>query len=155
MATYEGMKFVWLSAQPADPAAPTVAEVAAGVDISAYVTRDGYAPNVTQNQVDKASIADIFDAQAQGSYGASLSLTFFMERAGGTLAYDTFKVPGVTGAMVVGRNGSVAATEDVIVFSEAESGQPEFPNSAANEEQKCTVSFALEVAPNWDAAVTA
>ncbi|MGW8565655.1 phage tail tube protein [Isoptericola sp. NPDC055881] len=50
---FDGNMAVWLVPAIANPAAPTVAEITAGVDISCYLTPDGYAPTA-----DQATITD-------------------------------------------------------------------------------------------------
>lgn len=50
---FDGNMAVWLVPTIANPDAPTAAEIAAGVDISCYLTPDGYAPTV-----DQATITD-------------------------------------------------------------------------------------------------
>lgn len=50
---FDGNMAVWLVPTIAEPSAPTVAEITAGVDISCYLTPDGYAPTA-----DQATITD-------------------------------------------------------------------------------------------------
>lgn len=45
---FDGNMAVWLVPAIANPAAPTVAEITAGTDISCYLTPDGYAPTAEQ-----------------------------------------------------------------------------------------------------------
>ena len=154
MAVYEGVYHIdWLDSDPTDPAAPTSAEIEGGTDLTDFVTKDGVNPSITNNRVDKASIADTFDAQVMGSWGAQLAITFFKERAGETTAYDELGSRGVTGCVIITPGGAAASSGEAYVYPSVETGTPVFPASASNEEQKFTVEFASELAPVLDAVI--
>lgn len=59
----------------ADIAAPTVAELDAGTDWSAFIMKDGLSEPSDQNNTPVASLLDTFNAQVPGSFGGSIELT--------------------------------------------------------------------------------
>lgn len=156
MAGYEEtMHFYFLAANPADPEAPTMAEINAGDDVTEYVTKDGWAPGMTNNRRSTASIAESFDAEKQGSWGSQVALTMFKDRNGDTAAWDLLSQRRLSGCLVVTPNGPATATEAAYVYPNVETGAPTLPSSAANEEQKFTVEFACGSSPYLDAVVAA
>lgn len=150
----------WLDADPAAPAAPTVAEIGAGHDLTEYVAIDGLALNMGNSRVSGADLLSAFDNESMGRWQASPSLTFKKRLVGGTeVAWTTLGDRGVAGCLVVFLNltpgTAVAAAQKCSVFPGCVSGAPQIANTAANEEQKFTVEIACGKEPKMKATVAA
>jgi hypothetical protein len=154
----ENYEVYWLDAAPADPAAPTVAELTAGDDITSYIPKDGFAPGVSNNRVAAGDLSTAFDAEIMGSHGAQLSVTAFLDDTTNT-AFDTFGVRGATGAFVaIWDGGGAAAGSKAFVWPYVEAGSPTLPTTAANERQTFTADFAVGgdgTEPEYHATVAA
>lgn len=150
----ENYHVYWLDAAPANTAAPTVAEITAGDDITAFIPKDGFSPGVTNNRVSAADLSTAFDAEIMGSHGAALSVTAFMDDTTNT-AFESFGVRGTTGTIVVCWRGAAAALEPAFVWPDVEAGSPSLPTTAANERQTFTIEFAVRVEPDYHAAIAA
>lgn len=152
---HEGMtKVSWVSTI-ASIAAPTVAELTAGTDITTYITKDGLSVPQSQNMVDNTSLAETFDAQVVGSWGGSLSLT--MKRNTTDTAWNLFDY-GDNGYLVVRRgithDTAFAAAQKVEVYP-AQSHKPVPNNTAANAQATFTVGLAVTAEPELVATVAA
>lgn len=148
-----------LATPPADPEAPTMAEINAGDDITDYIPKDGFAPGVSNNRVPAGSLATSFDGELMGSHGAQLAITAFMDdQNGANDAFDTFGVRGWTGAFVVTWRAAAAAGEPAFVWPYVEAGSPGLPTTAANERQTFNAEFAVGgdgTEPEYHATVAA
>jgi hypothetical protein len=139
-------------------AAPTVAQITAGTDITTLVSKDGVQYGTSENKVSTADIATAFDSETIGSWGASLQLTFFKDDVSDT-AWDLF-VRGLVGFIVIapygftGANNTPAAANKVYVFPVI-TQQPQIAPSAANERQTFMSSFAVTSPPEYRAVVAA
>lgn len=155
----ENYAVYWLDTAPSNPAAPTVAELTAGTDITAYIPKDGFAPGVSNNRVAAGDLSTAFDAEIMGSHGAQLSVTAFMDDGATNEAFDTFGVRGATGAFVaIWDGGGPVASSKCFVWPYVEAGSPQLPTTAANERQTFTAEFAVGgdgSEPNYHAAVAA
>lgn len=148
----QNTRVVWVPTI-ADTDAPTVAELTAGTDITAYLTKDGLETPSDQNMVDNAGLDENFDAQGVGSFGGAIVIKAF--RTDTDAAWNLFAY-GTEGYIVVGRDsaGGIAATHVVEVYP-AQMHQPVMMATAANERQKFTVRLAATAAPTLDAVVAA
>lgn len=84
MARYsggDGMTKVVFALAIADISAPTVAELTAGSDWSAFIMKDGLSEPSDQNNTPVASLADTFNAQVVGSFGGAIELTVQRDNA--------------------------------------------------------------------------
>lgn len=151
---YEGRtKIHWLTTI-ADTDAPTAAEITAGVDLTPFVTKDGYQPNVTNNTIDTGGIDTDFNSMVQGSYGADLTLVCMRDDTTDT-AFDTL-VRLAQGYIVVGLNSAGGiGTGDVVEVWEAELGTPVMANSGQDTLQTFTVNAAVATEPVFDAVAAA
>jgi hypothetical protein len=72
---FDGNMAVWLVPTIADPSAPTVAEITAGVDISCYLTPDGYAPTADQATItdDRLCSTETFGQPGRKTRGLTLT----------------------------------------------------------------------------------
>jgi hypothetical protein len=148
-----------LPAAPANPAAPTMAEITAGDDITAFIPKDGFAPGVSNNRVPAGDLSTAFDGELMGSHGAQLTITAFMDDGDGdNLAFDTFGVRGWSGAIVACWRGAAAVGEPCFVWPYVEAGSPILPTTAANERQTFQAEFAVGgdgTEPNYHAEIAA
>lgn len=152
----ENYEVYWGDTAPANPAAPTVAELTAMTNVTPFIPKDGFAPGVSNSRVNAADLSTAFDAEIMGSHGAKLSVTAFMDDAANT-AFDTFGVRGATGCFVAiwDGKGKVAASK-AFVWPHVEAGSPSLPTTAANERQTFTAEFAVGgdgTEPNYHAVV--
>lgn len=153
---YEGKTRIQWVTTISSKTAPTVAELNAGTNITSYVTKDGLTTPATQNMVDNATIAETFDAQVVGSWGGALELMMRREYPTDT-AWDLLSY-GDSGYIVVRRGIAVstayAAGQKVEVYP-AQAHQPVMEPSAANEQQRFKVAFAVTSEPSMKATVAA
>lgn len=143
----------WLTAV-ANKAAPTVAEITAGVALTSFVTKDGVNPGLTTNNADSASIADTFDAEVTGSWGASFELTMFRDNTADT-AWNLC-VYGTNGFLVVDRfraAGVLPSAGNKVEVWPAQMHQPVPQATAANTQLRFTENFAITSQPNLSATV--
>jgi hypothetical protein len=134
---------------------PSLTEIQAGVDLTNFVAKDGVAVNINTNNVDSATIAEAFDAQVVGSWGADLQLTMFRDDSADT-AWNTC-VYGSNGYIVIDRfnaSGSDPSNGDKVEVWPAEMHQPSPQNSAANTQVRFVESFAVTSEPSLNATVT-
>lgn len=153
---HEGMTKVSFVPTITNKAAPTVAQLAAGTDITTYLTKDGLKVPQSQNMVDNTSLAETFDAKVVGSWGGDLSLT--MKRDNGTdTAWDLFDY-GETGYIVVRRGvahaTAFAAAQKVEVYP-VQSHMPVPNDTASNAQATFTVGLAVTSEPELAAVVAA
>jgi hypothetical protein len=151
---YEGKTNVYWLTTCANIAAPTVAEITAGVALTNFVTKDGVAVNLTTNNVDNATIAETFDAETVGSWGGELELTLFRDATADT-AWTTC-VYGTAGYVVIDRfraSGTLPIATNKVEVWPATMHQPVPENSAANTLLRFKEKFAITGAPNLKATV--
>lgn len=72
---FDGNMAVWIVPAIANTAAPTVAEITAGVDISCYLTPDGYAPTAEQATITDNRLCSTETFGQPGRKTRGLSLT--------------------------------------------------------------------------------
>lgn len=135
-----------------DIAAPTTAEIAAGTDITPYVTKDGVNPGISNNRVPSGTIDTAFDAEEPGSWGSALSLTGEKDDTDDAF-FDLF-VRGTRGNILIGWAGGVAADDPAYVWPVA-AMSPELPASAANTKQTVTTPFTVTSPPDFRAVIAA
>ena len=127
-------------------AAPTVAQINAGPDITCFITRDGLNPGGTTNKVDSAGLCTRIDGQVVGSVGYDFTLKMFRDNAsGGDDAWDLANW-GDLGQLVVRRgvpySTAFAAAQKVEVY-DAQMGEPIPTSSAANTNQSFELGLAV------------
>ena len=152
---YEQKTNVWWVPTIATTSTPRVNELTAGTSLTNFIAKDGVEVNINTNNVDSATIAQIFDAQSVGSYGADLKLTMFRDDGTDT-AWNTC-VYGSTGYVVISRftaSGSNPANGAKVEVWPAQMHQPSPQNSAANEVVKFVEVFAVTSQPYLSATVT-
>jgi hypothetical protein len=144
-------------------AAPTVAEIAAGVDLTGLLTRDGLNTPSEGSTIDVAGANERYNATASGSYGGQpITAKFFRDTVTGSdLAWST--LPAQTqGYLVIRRFGgstnsssdAFAAAQKVEVWPIDVMDRTMLP-IADNEAQKFEVRMAVPTAPVQSATVAA
>jgi len=143
----------WLTAV-SNKAAPTVAEITAGVALTSFVTKDGVSPSINGNNVDSATIAETFDATVVGSWSADMEVTMFRDNSADT-AWNLC-VYGTNGFLVIDRfrtSGTLPSAGHKVEVWPAQMHQPAPSNTASNEMLKFTEKFAITSQPNLSATV--
>jgi len=146
---YEAHTQVWWCTAIATASTPAVSEITAGVNITNFISKDGLARNVNTNNVDSATIAEIFDAQVVGSWGGELELTLFRDAAVDT-AWNLFNNYGSTGYVVIDpiRVAGVMPTQgSKVEVWPAMMHTPAPENSAANTNVRFTEKLAVTSTP--------
>lgn len=147
----------------ANPAAPTLAEIAAGVDVTPWLTRDGLTTPLDGSTIDVAGANTRYNATASGSYGGQpISMRFFRDDdPDDDIAWDT--LPRQTKAYAVVRRfgGATGSSDDPFLAAQKVESWPIDVLSrtnmpiADNEGQKFEVSAAVPGVPSEDAVVAA
>jgi hypothetical protein len=117
-------------------AAPTVAEIAAGTEITPWLPVDGWQPSRTNNKSSTAMMDNAYVSQRMGTFQDDLELTFTRDDASSTV-WDLFD-HGTAGFVVVApfkdEDGDTAA--DRVEVWPVESSKPAPQASGENEDQK-------------------
>jgi hypothetical protein len=151
--TYEDTKVYWLPAV-ANKAAPTVAEIGAGTDLTPFVPVDGVARDSSQNKASQAMLGGAFVTERVGTWSFSATLTLMRHiLAGDDDAWELFD-RGTEGFLLISPFGAAVAGLRVEVIP-AEAHQPIMQATAENAYQKFTVAFASTAEPDFDAVVAA
>jgi len=129
---------------------PELSEIAAGEDITEYVTKDGLSFGATNNRVPVGSLATLFAGELMGTYGYQVSLKCFKDDDD-DVAWELF-THKARGYLVVCPFGAAGNGAEAYVF-DVECGQRELQNSAENERQTFVVPFAVPTTPALDAVV--
>ena len=143
----------------ANKAAPTVAEINAGTDLTPHMTKDGLTVPSGQNMVDDSNLNEVFDAQVVGSYGGPISMTMKRNNgAGGTDTAWNLITYGLAGYLVVRRGiasaTAFAASQAVEVYP-VQYHEPVMMQTATNEQARFTAQAAVTSAPSLKAVVAA
>lgn len=156
MARYanDGMIKVYFVTTIANKAAPTVAELNAGTDISNFITKDGLTVPSNQNNVANASLAETFDSELPGSFGGPLSMTGIRDAA--TDTFWNLVVYGTAGFIVVRRGTATAtawaSTQKVEVYPMTWH-EPIPMQTASNEQGRFTAAAPVSSQPSLKATV--
>jgi hypothetical protein len=147
-------KVFWLDTAPGDAAAPTVAEITAGTDITSFVPKDGFKLGVSNNRVSGGSLDESFLDESMGTWTSALAVDAYLDDTTNT-AYETIGVRGATGAIVAIPVGGNVATKKAYVWPDVEAGTPIPMDTAENARQKFTAEFAVRQAPELHATIAA
>lgn len=138
----DGMtKIIWVTTI-SNTAAPTVAEIGAGVTLETFVTPDGLALTTSTDPVDNTSISSVQSTQVAGRRTDEIEITF--KQQGQAAAPWTTFASRPTGYVVI-RRGVATATaianpQKVQVFP-AQAGDRQMISPAPNELEKFSVKF--------------
>lgn len=156
MARYanDGMIRIVVVSSIANIAAPTVAEIGAGTNITNFVTKDGLSVPANQNNVPNASLAETFDSELPGSFGGTLTLTGIRDAA--TDTFWDLVVYGTATHLWVRRGiataTAVAASQKCEVYP-ITWHEPIPLQTAPNEQGRFTAAAPVRSQPNLKATV--
>lgn len=145
------VKVFWLPTV-ASKAAPSVANIAAGTELTPFLPTAGVGIDWTQNNASIDMLDESFTAEVIGTEGATITLTFVRDDAADD-AWDLF-VRGTNGYLLVSRFGAPVALDVVEVYP-VQSHRPVPLTPATNEFQQARVSLAVHDAPELNAVVAA
>lgn len=155
---YEERTRVYWVPTIASIAAPTVAELNAGTDLSCFITKDGLTEPNSQNMVDAAALCERFDAQRVGSFGGTIGLKMYRDTVDADDDAYNLCVYGTNGYLVrrwgVTHGTAWAAAQKVAVFP-AEMHEPVMNDTAANTMATFNETLAVTGQPNLKATVAA
>ena len=145
---YEERTNVYWVVTIATASTPSVAEITAGVNLTTFITKDGVKPGISTNNVDSATIAQSFNAEVVGSWGASFELEMFRDNTADT-AWTTC-VRGSTGYVVVDRfntSGTLPTNNGKVEVYPAQMHQPRPLDSAKDTQVRFVETFAVTSQP--------
>lgn len=150
----DGQLRVHVVASISNIAAPTVAEINAGTNISNFITKDGLTVPANQNNVANASLAETFDSELPGSFGGAIEMTGIRDNATDTF-WDLVVYNTVTHLVV--RRGvptatAFAASQKVEVYP-ITWHEPIPLQTASNEQGRFTAMAPVRSQPNLKATV--
>jgi len=156
MAFYsaEGNSLFYYVASIANIAAPTVAELNAGTNLTSFVPPDGFNPTTTQNMVDTSSLADSFDVMVIGTEGGPITMTFRRNNTADT-AWNLM-TRGLAGFWVFREGIPVATTWTIAQNAQVYPMQAHHPipnQTAKNAARTFNCTTAITSAPNRKAVV--
>lgn len=147
------VKVTWVDAL-VDPAAPTTAELGGGVDLESFITPDGLAVEIGDDEVDTSSLNSTFSATRAGRGTVDIEVTF-KDQGKNNAPWTTFS-DRPAGFMVIRRNidsdVAYSAGDDVEVYT-ATAGDPQIEAPAANEMSKFMIGFYASSDPILAASV--
>jgi hypothetical protein len=152
---HEGNTTIWWVTSIASVAAPTVAEINAGVDLTPFVTKDGLKIGSKSDRAKNDDISSPHQSELPGGYGEAPSLTCKRDSSSDT-AWNTLSTRGTAGYLVVRRlvayGTAVAAGQKVEVYPSS-TLEVEVPDTAENERVKFTTPLVVTSAPNKKSTV--
>lgn len=140
----------------ADPTAPTVAEIGAGTEITAFLPKDGWEESPTFNRVDFGKLSTTFGGEGLGTWRTSVDVTILLDDNADT-AWDLYQTHARSTYMVVlpyKGTGAVAAADVARVY-EVETSQAVPLATAENQRQMAMVAVAVREYPDYDVTVAA
>lgn len=140
----------------ADVTAPTVTEIGAGVELTAWLTRDGLTTPQEGSTADAGDVSSRYNKTVSGSYGGQpLVMKFHRDSvAANDDAWDTLP-RGTGGYIVINRFGVTIAAAAVVEVWPIDVISREMLPIADNETQKFQVTAAVPSEPADDAVVAA
>ena len=152
----------WLVPTVSSIAAPTVAEITAGTDITSFMPRSGLSTPRSFNTTDTSSIQSLDDTAAVGTRGGDVfPLTFYRDNTGAsdtawnTILEDTAWYLVIRDAKSSAAGGSTAAvaTSDKVRVYPVSVGAQQPTDPAADAEATFTASLVVTSVPNLHAVV--
>lgn len=138
----------------ASKAAPTVANITGGTNITPQLPTTGVAVEWTQNNASIPMLDEAFTAEQIGTEAAAITLTFTRDETDADDdAWNLFE-RGLTGYLLISRFGTPAATSRVEVYP-ITSHRPVPLAPAENEFQQARVQLAVHDTPDLNAVVAA
>ncbi len=150
---FEGHTFAYaLAAVPANPDAPTAAQIDAGVPLVSGMTANGLNASRTDNTV-STPMMDGYVRQNVGTQGDSYTLQFIYDPDTADLAaiYDWFDTQGKTGALVICE--AAAAVGVACEVYPCTFGEAKMISGAPDTDKQFTVRVAVNAPPSRRATV--
>lgn len=146
-----GILRAWYVPTISNTAAPTTAEVNAGVDLTPNMVRNGLKTPQTAQLVDASDVSSLYNKTSRGTYGGDpVEITCYRDSVSGTDNAYTTLVPGTVGYLVVRRFGgsavAIASTNKVEVWT-IEVASRSMADIAENEDMQFTAVCAVTAAP--------
>lgn len=152
-ASEGNVKLYWLPAC-ANIAAPTVAEIAAGTNLTPFLPTSGLAIDSNENNASIAMIDSGHTDEQVGTYSTSVALTLVRDAVSADDDAWTLFVRGLSGFLLKSPFGAPVATSRVEVYP-CEAHEPVPLPPAENEFQQFRVTLAVHTTPNRKAVVAA
>lgn len=149
----DGNVYVGIVATIAEPSAPTVTELGTAVDISCYLTSDGFSPSLNEQTIADERLCSTATFEQPGRYQRSLDVIYIdnTNTEDDNDARETL-VPGTAMFLVVRRgkafDAAIAAGDEVSVWPIKPGQYSELPpeaNSVLKTAQKLFVTGEVEV----------
>lgn len=138
----------------ANKTAPTVAEIAAGTHLTPKLPTTGPSVDWTQNKASIPMLDSGFVAEAVGTEGAAVELTFVRDDVDGSDTLWNLFTRGLRGFILISRFGAPVAGSRVEVYP-VEAHRPVPLTPAENEFQQGKVALAVHDEPDTKAIVAA
>lgn len=151
LASEGNVKVFWLSTV-ASVAAPTVANIAAGTELTPFLPTSGVGITWTQNNASLPMLDESFTVEVVGTESAAIQLTFVRDDTSDD-AWELFD-RGTNGYLLVSRFGDPVASDVVEVYP-VQSHRPVPLAPAENEFQQAMVTLAVSDTPELNAVVAA
>lgn len=155
--TPDGVTKVHFVVTIADPTAPTTTEIAAGTELTTFLTPAGIDTPLDGTEVDASDLSTAFDKSVPGTYGGSVTGEFYRDDASDD-AWDA--LPRLTvGNLVFGRFGG-SGTSGALTSGDAVEVWPVRVSSrspmriARNDVQRFVTNFATTDEPTLIATVS-
>lgn len=133
---------IWFVPTIASTAAPTVAEINAGVDLTGQLRRDGLKRPQDANTVDASDVSSLYNKTATGTYGGTpMELQFYRDDTTDT-AWNTLIPRATSGYFVIrpfgGSLAAIASGQKVEVW-QVEIASRSMNDIAQDENQRFTI----------------
>ena len=151
--TFEPMRVFFIAEEDGilDTAAPTVAEINAGTELTPQIPVDGFNTSPTQNNASQAMLGNAFVAEEPGTWGTGLQIMFVRDDtddiAEGLIDYRT------RGFIVSFPYGGDVEDGNLVDVYAVTAHKPVPQPSAENEYAKTQVTFAVTAEPNYRATI--
>lgn len=153
LAAEGNVKVHWVPAIAAK-AAPTVAEIGAGTNVTPFLPTNGVGVEWTQNNASLDMLDESFTPEVIGTEKAAINLTFVRHRLDADDDAWNLWDRGDEGFLVISRKGAPAALGKVEVYP-CQSHRPVPLTPATNEFQQGRVMLAVHDTPELNAIVAA
>jgi hypothetical protein len=136
------VKIYWLTSAPSNTSAPTTTELNAGVDLTPYITADGWSVSTSTADIDVSALNSVDNLVIPGRRSDEIEVTF--KSQGDTSAPWTTFASRPSGYLVerigVAYGTAWTAAQKVRIFPVTAADRARVP-AAANEVVKFSVSF--------------
>lgn len=143
----------WLAAPPANPNAPTMAEINAGVEITKFIPKDGFNPAVTNSRVEGGDLGTKFKDESMGTWASQLAITAYRDSVPANDTAWTTLTDFAIGAIIVTPFAAKAVGVKAMVWPDVELGQRIPMQTGENTRQKFQAEAAVRAEPMMSATI--